>query len=383
MSILHQPRLKRTCLLILCHVVGVIAPFQLWSQMNPVCGTDMVDQSNTPEFVHEMRSQMLPARAPMQYVPVKFHVIGASNGALAIDTFHIFNELVVVNSFFQDANIQFIHCGNVNFIYDNDYILFIKNEDEVLCDIHDNPEVINIYFAHSVERADGESLCGYAYNYNLKPRVIMDNGCSTNGSTLAHELGHSFSLLHTHSTSLGVEFVDGSNCGIAGDLLCDTPADPRLSSSNVNTSCSYTGNDLDPNNQAYAPDTKNVMSYSRKSCREYFSQEQLLQMTMYHSVHQDLLACVQDSFTQRVELDPIKATSIYPTVIDDELYIKNLPQHAQISIINSMGHAVFMSDRVWTEENVRLQIFSGLTSGFYFVQIVSDGRSKTQKVFKN
>ncbi|MCI0586924.1 MAG: choice-of-anchor C family protein [Planctomycetes bacterium] len=53
----------------------------------------------------------------------------------------------------------------------------------------------------------------------------------TEGRALAHELGHYFGLYHTNETTLGVE-QQGScqalapNCASAGDLVCDTPADP-------------------------------------------------------------------------------------------------------------------------------------------------------------
>ena len=62
---------------------------------------------------------------------------------------------------------------------------------------------------------------------------------------LAHELGHFFMLQHTQE-GFGTpekEMVsrDEDNCLYKGDGLCDTPADPTLSSSNVNNKCEYHG----------------------------------------------------------------------------------------------------------------------------------------------
>jgi hypothetical protein len=72
--------------------------------------------------------------------------------------------------------------------------------------------------------------------------------------------------------------VDGSNCDVAGDLLCDTPADPRLSSSTVTDfpECLYIGgeNGPCPGDGPFAPDTSNLMSYSRKRCRDNFTAQQ-------------------------------------------------------------------------------------------------------------
>jgi hypothetical protein len=70
--------------------------------------------------------------------------------------------------------------------------------------------------------------------------------------------------------------VDGSNCSSAGDLVCDTPADPVLGSSNVDSgTCLYTGSATDANGDPYAPDPSQLMSYSLKHCRDNFSVESL------------------------------------------------------------------------------------------------------------
>lgn len=83
----------------------------------------------------------------------------------------------------------------------------------------------------------------------------------TNGAVLAHEIEHIYGLRHTHHN--GDELVDGSNCTVAGDKFCDTPADPGLNYSDVNTSCIYTGTQTDANGDTYVPEVANVMSYSR------------------------------------------------------------------------------------------------------------------------
>ena len=104
----------------------------------------------------------------------------------------------------------------------------------------------------------------------------MANSCAINGSTIVHELGHYLSLYHTHgptNTGTTTELVNGSNCIISGDDLCDTPADPNLSGL-VTNSCQYTGTAFDANGQAYVPDPTNIMSYSKKVCRTFLSSDQ-------------------------------------------------------------------------------------------------------------
>lgn len=253
-----------------------------FSQTADECGTTYLEQFTTYDFVQKQRlERSAHPRTLQNEVPIKIHIIGANNGALAIDSAVVFQELEKVNQIYAGANIEFVACGNINYINDNDYVTFTKSVDEVLCDFHDKPSTINIYFVPNlVKIVNGEvkNLCGYAYNFDIRARVLMDKGCSNNGSTLAHELGHSFSLLHTHSTSNGFEHANGTNCSIAGDLLCDTPADPKLSSDIVSTSCEYVGTELDNQQNPYMPDVENIMSYSRKPCRVHFSPKQLLEI---------------------------------------------------------------------------------------------------------
>lgn len=114
------------------------------------------------------------------------------------------------------------------------------------------------------------------------------------GNTVAHEMGHSLGLFHTHkgtctrhnsswaSSDGGTpEFADGSNGATAGDGIADTPADPKLWDDNGN----YSGGTgvRDAHNQTYSPDPYNLMSYSSKKCR--FSQGQIERMhynLVYH-----------------------------------------------------------------------------------------------------
>ena len=123
----------------------------------------------------------------------------------------------------------------------------------------------------------------------------MSNGCTTNGSTLSHEVGHYFSLYHTHgdgNCSFTDEYVDRNHqinivgvsfnsCLILGDELCDTEADPNLVDALndcdinlVNSSCVYTGTYTDNDGDLFVPDPTNVMSYSRKACRTTFTSGQ-------------------------------------------------------------------------------------------------------------
>ncbi|MEO8591406.1 MAG: M43 family zinc metalloprotease, partial [Flavobacteriales bacterium] len=98
--------------------------------------------------------------------------------------------------------------------------------------------------------------------FNFGNLVFMRGG--DNARVLAHEVGHLLGLPHTHDALFEPELVDGSNCTIGGDQICDTPADPNLSLPGMMNyfNCTYIGTGTDANGDAYTPQTTNIMCYS-------------------------------------------------------------------------------------------------------------------------
>lgn len=120
--------------------------------------------------------------------------------------------------------------------------------------------------------------------YGNADRILMNYGPTT---VFAHEIGHYFSLLHTHafdgySTNIStLELVDGSNCSTQGDFICDTPADPglygRLAPYPV---CAYIDSvSVDANGELYAPDINNYMCATYPNCITQFTQQQFERMS--------------------------------------------------------------------------------------------------------
>jgi hypothetical protein len=228
------------------------------------------------------------------YIPVQAHIIRTSSGTGGLSTDELDLAIADANSFYINANIQFFLCGEVNYIDNSTYYNLDKTEETALRAGDYVNNVLNIYFANTVT-SGSSSLCGYGkFPWLDGDLVVMKNSCVDNGSTFVHELGHYFSLLHTHEPFYGNELVDGSNCSTAGDQLCDTPADPRLSNSIVNTSCVYTGTATDANGDTYVPDPHNLMSYSRKSCRDHFSEDQYARIAFSAQNDRDNLTCASE-----------------------------------------------------------------------------------------
>lgn len=260
-------------------------------------------------------------------IPLKFHLIRYSDGTGGLDSGKVSTILDTLNHYYENANIQFALCGQVNFIDNDAYVSFEPGMDELaLTTANDVPRVINIYFADSVS-IDSNLVCGFSYLPGGPLRSFITNSCAINGNTVVHEIGHVFSLIHTHgasNTELTNELVDSSNCLSAGDYICDTPADPNLNGKiNYNPfldKCTYTGTALDANGDAFSPMLDNIMSYTLFECKpDTLTPGQYAQFRaslFYYGLVN--LACTSEDD----DIDETKITNVYPNPFDDHLTIE-------------------------------------------------------------
>ena len=238
------------------------------------------------------------------FIPLKFHLIARDNGSGRITTDDVFDQVCTINETFKDLNIQFyikdgFNIVNSSRIYDSPTILTIQSEMNAIRDAG----AVNIFVVREAQNPmsnrPGNTLGFYD---SQRDWIVVERGeIEMGGMTLPHELGHFFSLPHPFNgwdaepydaakhgspakeVSTGgvpTEYVDGSNCETAGDMICDTPADYLYFSEIDNINCRYKVPMIDPKGDTLQADPTLIMSYFLDRCMNRFSPMQAALMTV-------------------------------------------------------------------------------------------------------
>lgn len=220
---------------------------------------------------------------PQICVPITCHIVRFSDGSGGIPEDRVELAISDLNNHVADINMEFFRQGAFRFIDDDDFAFIPDDEGQRDLLRQQGPVegTVNVWFVPELV-----GLCGQSsFTFSDAQGILMDNDCTANGadrSTFSHEMGHYFNLFHTFETAAGVECVNGDNCGIAGDLICDTPADFGRTcddgSTAVNGACELvcdTEPDACGSGEFYDPPIRNFMSYTRQRCTNEFTTEQL------------------------------------------------------------------------------------------------------------
>ena len=230
----------------------------------------------------EARAALMAQRAnnaptSIAYVPIRPHIFRQTNGTGGMSVAKMNDVIGTTNRYYllNGYGIQFYFCGTAPDYVDNDtyYNSFSSVSENTIADAHDATNAMNMYIVHSFAQS---GLGGYAYFpanglYSTRSFILDESYTEDLGNRLIpHELGHNFNLSHTFQGSTGnnPELVTrgaGANCTTAGDLVCDTPADPYgrsgAGTSYINGCEQYTGTATDPQGALYTPSISNIMSY--------------------------------------------------------------------------------------------------------------------------
>jgi hypothetical protein len=185
-----------------------------------------------------------------------------------------------LNAAFAPIGVSFSLC-EVEFISNFKYFVFFNLTDEPEVNaMYNDANMINIYCPDRVFVGNSIPAAVEVGGYSPLGGSTSNNTvlvAKADSSVAIHELGHFFGLYHTFEDSNGLEYVNGSNCTLAGDLICDTEADFNGKIyATAFLGCNYIGNLADGNGDPYSPMISNFMSYSPCACK--FTRGQYVRM---------------------------------------------------------------------------------------------------------
>ncbi len=250
------------------------------------CGTPTVEHNfdHAAFEAFKKRKKSTSRSNERRSIGITMHIVEEVAGASNIDITKLYDEVDAVNRFFLNTGLEFFLCGAPRTLQGKTIYTKAESDRELNAREH-VPNTINIFY---VDEIGDQQISQFACGISIFPwwadapdrSILMQKGCSTNGAVLAHEIGHFFGLYHTHASLHGFELVNGSNCTEAGDMICDTPADPNLGAIGL-SGCSFVANVVDSNGDRYVPDPANIMSYSPARCQSKFTQGQSDLMNFY------------------------------------------------------------------------------------------------------
>ncbi len=235
------------------------------------------------------------------YIGVQIHLVGKNNGTSYFGNSKLLDAFCRLNTDFENSNIRFYFKNDWNRINSTEWHqhqTIVQGIDMMLT--NNVSGALNAYFV-----SDPAGNCGYNLPYG---GVAMSHACSgPNDHTWAHEVGHALALPHpfigwegkaynfnvptptsltydyTHfhetpdtilpvplDTAL-VEYLDGSNCAIAADHICDTKADYLSYRWPCDAQNMSTVKQKDPNGAEFYSDGTLFMSYALDECQNRFS----------------------------------------------------------------------------------------------------------------
>lgn len=276
-------------------LLGLFAIFTANAQeLRPVCGNSAADQFMTMDRLIQnletVESNQLADRGGIQYVPVFFHLVADGNGMGRVRELRVMEQLCAMNAAFESMGIQFYMSPHPTWgLFDksiNNDNVYTNQNNTFLMNAKKHPNAINYFITNLAASGNNDPGLTLAYYTPVNDWIVSRrdqiNG-NANNSTIPHETGHFFSLMHPFlgwegSNGFGPSFPgwpiapviapdggptekqDGSNCTVAADRICDTGPDYKFAFQQGNCA-PYNGGAKDPMGVLVDPMENNTMSY--------------------------------------------------------------------------------------------------------------------------
>ena len=312
-----------------------------------------------------------------RFVPVTFHLVAKNDGTDRMPVDGVYAALCKLNDRYQAAGSEmFFYLDGINEI--NNTGLFTNPRDNRNALISNFDErSMNVFVVSQITGGAGTgNTLGY-YSPGMDLIVIQKGNLGDATYTFEHEIGHFFTLAHTHrgwedqpyrpsdypeqitfteinstqvTNPVRVELVDRSNCQIAGDEICDT--DPNYGFGFTCGCCNMLWTVIDRKGDTIlTPPLTNIMSYAT-NCNEYvFSPDQIVALQTSY----DASARTYLRNTDVTEYKPIRdaVTQISPgapgsletvEIFDDILFDWEDVQNAEFYKLRINGDVIEVTD---------------------------------------
>lgn len=240
------------------------------------------DEKTNTEIVEQIRKNVDPNDENFGnetlIFPLRIGVVTDKTAPVFISENKIKKTVAILNDGFKNAFVQF-DLVEIDTIYSPLIISDLSKDGyqpyRQFSSENDRNDLITLFlfdYDRNLCKHEGHSIScsrsgGFSYVLSSSTNnIVMSKFELGDHKVVIHEFGHFFGLYHTFEDyQFGKEKADGSNCNIAGDRLCDTPADPgNIYEVHVNYSlCEMIGN-IDPETGLeYKPMLNNYMAYYR------------------------------------------------------------------------------------------------------------------------
>ncbi|TXB62189.1 zinc-dependent metalloprotease [Phaeodactylibacter luteus] len=400
--------------LTICTAACLAAPMLAQEhQHHAACGITQEDAHLITERLLENKAaleQGLIVQRDVVYIPVKFHLIGKSDGSGRISPARVLDQLCALNADFEPVGFQFYMKDGMNEIYNNTVYENHSATQNTIMEFQKDNNAINVFIPNNANTS-GQSI-GQTLGYYTPAKdwlVLKKSEVSGSNSTAPHEFGHFFSLPHpfngwdfevwdeaTHGNPVTqtvapngvtpVELADGSNCNNAGDMICDTPANYGFGFGWNN--CNFTEEVRDRNGDVLDPEERLFMSYFLNCDRDeyFFSDDQIaLMQADYQSIQRQRIRTnhvpVLDEITAVPELvSPINSEIVpgYNAVNLNWDAVEGAQAYLlQISRLPTFSNTVMVYDEVVYGTSKVIESLSANTNYFWRVRPFSAYRACT------
>ena len=186
---------------------------------------------------------------------IRVHLFANAMGDLGINSTELATSIFRLNKDFEASGLSF-EVSRIDTIEYCQYSeLAMPAELAELKVLYYRAGIINLFLVDKINNGGNFEYEGYTEMPGGDDLIIISKEDLIDFG-LAHQMGHFFGLYHTFEEMFGLELNDSSNCQVAGDLLCDTPADTIV---NITSDCN-SSLPIQHDGTGWAPPVSNNMS---------------------------------------------------------------------------------------------------------------------------